>query len=144
MGKKGKKKAKTPGAASASCSQLVATTQPLAALDTNSVSERDAEQADLEAACARAGLDAAEREKEHAILRACRAAAAEFALATALPLRGAHLVGEYPQNPGPYDDQMEAWRAQMQQIGYHDWDDWDDGDIRLYASAFREYGPYVA
>ena len=78
MGKKGKKKATAPVAASASCSQLTVATQPLAALDANSVIERDAEQAELEAACARAGLGEEEREKEHAILRACRAAGVAY------------------------------------------------------------------
>ena len=78
MGKKGKKKATAPVAASASCSQLTVATQPLAALDANSVIEWDAEQAELEAACARAGLGEEEREKEHAILRARRAAGVAY------------------------------------------------------------------
>ena len=87
------------------------------------------------------GLDAA------AALAASHPEAADFVLATALPLRGAALmrsvIGRCPQLPGPYDEQMEAWVAQQQRLGINDWDDWDDWSIRLYAAAFRDYGPYV-
>lgn len=82
-----------------------------------------------------------------AALAASHPEAADFVLATALPLRGAALmrsvIGRCPQLPGPYDEQMEAWVAQQQRLGINDWDDWDDWSIRLYAAAFRDYGPYV-
>ena len=93
-------------------------------------------------------------------LEASHPEAAEFALATALPLRGASLQGRIiegspcPQHPSPYEEQMDAWVAQQQRqgrviplhssfVGWDEWEGWDDWEIRLYALAFREYGPYV-